>query len=104
MLRITKDDYDKKLYEYGNQQMELESQHRQHIQADHQYHIHVSTVFSLASEMKELFNSSETVEKRAILSFLLQNPVLNNKKLEFSIASPFNLLLEIEHHPTLLPG
>jgi hypothetical protein len=50
-----------------------------------------------------LFESSEVPEKRQILKLLLQNPTVNGKKLEFSIASPFNLVLELADSPNWLP-
>ena len=50
-----------------------------------------------------MFESSEVPEKRQILKLLLQNPTVNGKKLEFSIASPFNLVLELADSPNWLP-
>ncbi|MDP6249307.1 MAG: hypothetical protein QGH26_00525 [Candidatus Pacebacteria bacterium] len=50
-----------------------------------------------------MFESSEVAEKRQILKLLLQNPTVNGKKLEFSIASPFNLVLELADSPNWLP-
>jgi hypothetical protein len=47
-------------------------------------------------------NSSEPAEKRAFLNYLLQNPTVKEKKLYFSIASPFNLVLELADSPTWL--
>jgi len=39
--------------------------------------------------------SSETAEKRALLNFLLQNPTVEGKKFEFSLKSPFDLVLSL---------
>jgi len=50
--------------------------------------------------MKEIFISSEPLEKRAFLNFLLQNPTVSAKKLEFTLRKPFNLLLELSHRPS----
>ena len=50
-----------------------------------------------------MFESSEVAEKRQILKLLLQNPVVKEKKLVFSIASPFNLVLELADSPNWLP-
>jgi len=47
-------------------------------------------------------NSSEPAEKRAFLNYLLQNPTVKEKKLYFSIASPFNLVLELADNPNWL--
>ena len=50
-----------------------------------------------------MFESSEVAGKRAFLNSMLQNPTVNGKKLEFSIASPFNLVLELADSPNWLP-
>jgi len=59
----------------------------------------ISKVISLARRAKTIFESSETTEKRAFLNYLIQNPVVNEKKLYFAIASPFNLVLELAINP-----
>jgi len=43
------------------------------------------------------------IGKRAFLNSLLQNPTVKGKKLYFSIASPFNLVLELADSPIGLP-
>jgi len=63
----------------------------------------VSKVLSLAKRAKTIFESSEIPEKRAFLNYLIQNPTVKRKKLYFSIASPFNLVLELSNNPTWLP-
>jgi hypothetical protein len=63
----------------------------------------ISKVISLARRAKTIFESSETTEKRAFLNYLIQNPVVNEKKLYFAIASPFNLVLELAINPVGLP-
>ena len=52
--------------------------------------------------MKEIFDSSEVHEKRAILNLLLQNPKVSGKKLEFTLRKPFDAVLELASHPTQL--
>lgn len=54
-------------------------------------------------EANELEKSSDITGKRQFLSYLLQNPTVNGKNLEFTIASPFNLVLELASHPNWLP-
>ena len=72
----------------------------EHTNADYEYQTTVSTVISVARRAKEIFeNSSEPSEKRAFLRMLLQNPVVKEKKLYFTIASPFNLVLELADSP-----
>lgn len=40
------------------------------------------------------------MEKRAILNFLLQNPRVSDKKLDFTMRKPFDVVLELASHPT----
>lgn len=47
-------------------------------------------------------NSSEPARKRQFLNYILQNPTVNGKKLYFTIASPFNLVLELSDSPNWL--
>jgi hypothetical protein len=66
----------------------------EHSKADHNYQTTVATVVSVARRAKSIFeNSSEPARKRAFLNLILQNPTVNEKKLYFTIASPFNLVL-----------
>lgn len=101
---ITKAVYDEKLKEYKEKQHDIDLQLQDHTHADENYYITASTVFSLAKRAKVLFESSEVEEKRAILNYLLQNCTANGKKLEFSLRSPFNHILEFANQPTWLRG
>lgn len=104
MNGITKDKYDKKLKELKEKQYDINIQIEDHIKADENYYITASTVLNLVKRAKELFMSSETDEKRAILNYLLQNCVANGKKLEFSMRSPYNTILDLANQPTMLPN
>lgn len=101
---ITQGDYDSKLQELKDKQYVLNIELEEHTKADHQYHLHVSQVVNLSQRMGEIFESSEVVEKRAILNFILQNPVVNEKTLGFTLRSPFNLVLQLADNPIQLPG
>jgi hypothetical protein len=74
----------------------------EHTKADHEYYIHISTVFNLARRIKQIFESSEPAEKRAILNYLLQNPTVLAKNLEFTLRKPYNLILELSGCPDWL--
>ena len=104
MLRgITKDIYDKKHQEYADKLQLLETELSEHREADYEYQTTVASLISVARRSKEIFeNCSEPAEKRAFLRMILQNPTVNRKKLCFSIASPFNLVLELADRPNLL--
>ena len=54
--------------------------------------------------MSDVFASSEPAEKRTLLSYLLQNPTVSGKKLEFSLRKPFDTILELGNRPTWLPS
>lgn len=100
---ITKDIYDKKHQEQQDEIQRLEIEMLAHTNADYEYQTTVATVFSLARRSKTIFDkSSEVAKKRAFLSYIIQNPVLNEKKLYFTIASPFNLILDFSESPFLL--
>ena len=67
----------------------------EHRRADYEYQTTIATVISVARRAKTIFeNSSDVLGKRTFLSYLLQNPTLDEKKLCFTIASPFNLVLK----------
>ena len=100
--RITKDDYDKKLQELKDKQYRLNIEAEEHTKADHDYKLTISHVFSMSRRMGAIFESSEVPEKRAILNFLLQNPKVSDKKLVFTMAKPFDAVLELANCPTLL--
>ncbi len=102
--RITSDDYDKKLEELKDNQYRLGVELEEYTKADHQYYIHVSIVLNLSRRIREIFESSETLEKRAILNYLLQNPTVSGKKLEFTLRKPFDTVLELAGCPNWLRG
>lgn len=99
---ITRDIYDKKHQEYNNKLQLLNIELEEYTKADFDYQTTVAAVLSLARRAKSIFESSETHEKRAFINYLLQNPTLNGKKLEFTIRSPFNHLLDMTRTNTLL--
>lgn len=102
---ITKDIYDKKHQEYQDQIQVLEIEMSEYRKADYDYQTTVATVLSVARRVKTIFEkSSDLAGKRQFLSYLLQNPTINEKKLCFTIASPFNLVLELADNPNWLRG
>lgn len=99
---ITKDIYDNKHQKYHDKLQLLEIEMSEHRKADYDYQTTVATVLSLSRRAREIFESSEPSEKRTLLNYLLQNPTLNEKKLGFTLASPFNLVLELAESPNWL--
>ena len=99
---ITKYIYDKK---HQEQIQQLEIEMSEHSKADYEYQNTVATVISVARRAKTIFeSSSEPARKRQFLNYILQNPTVNEKKLYFTIASPFNLVLELASTPNWLRG
>ena len=99
---ITRDEYDKKLKEYKEKQHDTTLRLEELTNADENYHITAATLFSLANRALEIFESSEVNEKRQLLNFLLQNCRLSGKNIAFELRSPFGMMLEYAHHPSLL--
>lgn len=102
LRRITRDEYDKKLKDYKEKQHDTALRLEELTNADENYHITAATLFSLANRALEIFESSEVNEKRQLLNFLLQNCRLSGKNLAFELRSPFGVMLEYAHHPSVL--
>lgn len=101
---ITKDDYDRKLKELKVKQYDINLQIEDHTRADETYYVTASTVLNLAKNAFNLFESSETEEKRALLNYLLQNYVVDGKKPMFTMRSPFDSILSVATQPIGLRG
>ena len=86
---ITKEDYDKKLIEYDTKQSLITSELATHQKADKEFYITVAMILSLAKRAYDIFKSSEPMEKRAFLNFLLRNSKLTGKTLTFELKRPF---------------
>lgn len=80
----------------NERQQRLAIELEEHTKADTDYKTTIATVFSMAQRAEELFLSSEVDEKRQLLNFLLQNPVVNGKNLYYTMRKPFDLLLKLD--------
>lgn len=58
-MRITKDDYDRKLQELKDRQYRLNTELEEYNKADHEYHIQISTILNLARKTRTIFESFE---------------------------------------------
>jgi hypothetical protein len=99
---ITKTDYDKKLEELKDKQTRLGIELEEYTQADYNYKTTVSTILNISRRARDIFDSSETYEKRALLGFLLQNPVVEDKKLLFTMKKPWDVVFELATTPRWL--
>jgi len=93
--------YDSFLRVYKENQAEILDQMKDHSDADEQFYIIANVTLNIAKRAKEIFMTSEVKEKRQFLGFLLQNCILNGKKLDFTMRSPFNLMLNNSDNLTM---
>ncbi len=85
--------FDKKLKEYKERQAIINRKIQNYSDTDESYYITANTVLNLAKRAYEIFKSSEPLEKRQLLNFLLQNCKLDGKKLSFELKTPFDTVL-----------
>jgi len=76
----------------------------EHSKADENFYLTASKVLDLASRALQIFESSEVTEKRALLNFLLQNPVLSGRNLLFKLKSPFDVIAQCGKTQDWLPS
>lgn len=93
--RITSEMYDKIHQEYQDTLTRLLHEKQKYSEWKSEYELSIETIFSLAKRAKEIFESSEVWEKKKLLKFLLQNPVIDSKKPLYNLESPFDLVLEM---------
>jgi len=101
--KITNEIYNKKLKEYQEKLADLEIRMGQHTQADESFYMNAKTLLFILKKSCDVFKGSEPATKRQILNFLLQNIVLDGKKLSFTLKTPFNRVLEATTSDTKLP-
>lgn len=102
--RITDEMYDSLLREYKEKQAEILNQMQGHSEADEQFYLTANMTLNIAKRAKEIFMSSEVEEKHQLLGFLLQNCSLDGKKLDITMRSPFNLILNNQDNLTVRMG
>ncbi|MDP6119496.1 MAG: hypothetical protein QF748_00880, partial [Candidatus Pacebacteria bacterium] len=93
--KIKEEDHNRKLTEIKEKQQKINIELEGYTDADESYHITARTVLSLAQRAKELFESSEVEEKRQILSFVFQNLSIKEKRLQYSLRSPFDVISKV---------
>jgi len=102
LRRITPDVYDKKEKELRAKQHDTSIQLEDLVKADTSYHITAKTVLSLAQRAEQIFERSEVPEKRRLLNFILQNPIVKGKNVAFTLRSPFDTIVKVSSRPSLL--
>ena len=99
---ITKDEYDKKKNKLTIELHNLRTKISKHADADEDFAITVEYILDIASRTYELFKSSGIDKKRRILNLVFPNFFLNGSKLEYTIRSPFNMLVNRASYPIKL--
>lgn len=90
---ITQNDYDKKARELKERQAEIALRIEQHQKGEGDFRTTLESLISLASRAAELFERSKIEQKRRLIAFVFSNLRLKGKKLEFSLRSPFDLMV-----------
>src|SRR5262249_44730291 len=99
---ITQNDYDKKARELKQRQAEIELRIEQHQNGDRAFRTTLESLVSLASRAADLFERSKIEQKRQLIAFVFSNLRLKGKKLEFSLRSPFDLMVDRATYPSWL--
>jgi hypothetical protein len=100
--RITQDDYDRKARELKERQTEIALRIEQHQQGEGDYRATLETLISVASRSAEIFERSKTEQRRELIAFVFSNLRLKGRKLEFSLRSPFDLMVNRASHTSWL--
>jgi hypothetical protein len=100
---ITQDEYDKKARELKERQTEIALRIEQHQKGEGDFRTTLESLISLASRAAELFERSKTDQKRQLIALVFSNLRLRGKKLEFSLRSPFDLMVNRASYSSWLP-
>ena len=99
---ISKEMFEKKLYEYKRKQEEINGKIQKHTETNGDFYLTANLVLNLAKRSKDILKSSEIGEKRQLLNFLLQNLELKGKNLLFKLKTPFDTMFLINNSPDRL--
>lgn len=91
--------YNFKVAEYKRRQSKITLEMQSHVGADEACIITAKTVLDLAKRAKEIFLSSNVVEKRQLLSFVFSNLQLDHDKLLVELREPFSMIVNLNDRP-----
>lgn len=100
---ITKDMYDRKHGQLIQRRQEVHELLERHHAGDEQFRIAVTTLVTLASKAAELFDRSQTDEKRQLIGYMFSNLKLEGGKLRYALKKPFNLFVDLASYKEWLP-
>lgn len=90
---ITGNEYDKKATELKRKQVEQRMLIEQHSHGRDEFRTTLESLISVASRAVDIFERSKIEQKRQLIAFAFSNLKLKGKKLEFSLRSPFDLMV-----------
>lgn len=98
---ITEEMFNQKLKDLKERQAKLNDDLRTYTQADESYYLTANRVMSIAKRAEEILKNSEPEPRRQFLNLLFQNLVLDGKKLDFELKTPFDAVLQVASCPTM---
>lgn len=92
--KISQDIYDRKSHDLVSRRDEIDYQLKNHNEADSQFRLTLSTLFSIAARAYDLFESSKIEQKRMLIGFIFSNLELRGAKLCYSLRKPFDMFVK----------
>ena len=92
---ITKDAYDRKNAQLVNRRVEVNEQLERHYAGNEQFKTALSGLIALASKALDLFDRSNTDEKRQLIGYMFSNLELEGSKLRYRLRKPFDVFVEM---------
>ena len=83
-------------------QNEIALRIEQHQEGEGDYRTTLESLISVASRAADIFERSKTEQKRELIAFVFSNLRLKGKKLEYSLRSPFDLMVNRADHTSWL--
>jgi hypothetical protein len=79
-------------------QNEIALRIEQHQEGEGDYRTTLESLISVASRAADIFERSKTEQKRELIAFVFSNLRVRGKKLEYSLRSPFDLMVNRADH------
>lgn len=99
---ITEQEYDAKAAELKSSHIELRIQIEQHQEGQDEFQTTLENLINIATQSYKIYTSSNVEQKRALVSFVFSNLHMRGKKLEYSMRSPFDLMMNHADCPSWL--
>jgi len=100
---LNKDLFDKQNEKYELEKRDLEIQIEKYKQLDKKWFNTAVLYLELSSRAKELFQKANNERKNELLSFVFQNLVLKEKKVDITYKKPFDIMVKCQESSIQLP-